>query len=335
MDNKHSIKKNQSAVELPQEWDFLASAYFQRKEFLLHCEKYNPCRQRYYSLYINDQFYTGAIVYTLSLDILTFIGMPSPVKMQVCGVPCSVSAPGIIGDYNYAGHLIHHIHEHEKGFHLTLNLEICPGINNAVTGRTLPSVVLQNTFKDWNIYKESLRSDYRRRFNKIKKTFHGIETRRGTCRNFTFEMYSLYKEVLKRSKGKLETLSFDFFQNLPTAFCLTSYYSENKLTGWYISTTSLPEFYFFLGGIDYKQNPKYQTYFNLLADIIKEGIQKNAAFIELGQTAEIPKMRMGGKLSEKKMIGYHTSKILNVILKKIGGMLEYKSQFTEPDAIKS
>lgn len=329
-----SYKKIESALNFPQEWDSLAISYFQKKEFLLHCEKYNPCKQRYYCLNIDDKFAAGAIVYTLSLDILTFIGLPSPIKVKITGVPCSVSAQGIIGEKQYFTELIKYIQSQEKGFQLTLNIEGNIDIKNIINGRTLPTIWIKNNFKDWNNYKECFRSDYRRRFNKIRKSFLEIEQKRGRCSDFNADMYALYRQVLKKSKGKLETLNKEFFLNLPSAFSLTSYYKNEKIIGWYISTTCIPEYYFFLGGIDYSENKKHNTYFNILAEIVKEGIQKKAGFIDLGQTAEIPKMRLGGKVIEKRMIGFHSSKILNKLLQKVNSILEYKTQFPAANTLK-
>ena len=80
-----------TALDLPNEWDLMSNCHFQKKEFFQYTEKYNPCNQRYYLLFNNNQLVAGACVYTLSIDLLTFINVRSPVKMQVVGIPATVA----------------------------------------------------------------------------------------------------------------------------------------------------------------------------------------------------------------------------------------------------
>ncbi|MBK6538671.1 MAG: hypothetical protein IPG09_13140 [Ignavibacteria bacterium] len=47
---KKIIKRISSTEDLNSKWDSLADCYFQKKEFLTHIHKYNPCCQRYYEL---------------------------------------------------------------------------------------------------------------------------------------------------------------------------------------------------------------------------------------------------------------------------------------------
>jgi hypothetical protein len=142
-------------------------------------------------------------------------------------------------------------------------------------------------------------------------------------------MYNQYHEVLKRSKGKLETLSLSFFQNLPSNFNLISHHKKSHLIGWHITVIYKDKFYFFLGGIDYKVNKQYSTYFNMLIYILKAGIESGATIFDLGQTAEIPKLRLGGEISEKYMLGYHSVYIFRKLLIVGSGFLEYKTRFNE------
>jgi len=91
---------------------------------------------------------------------------------------------------------------------------------------------------------------------------------------------------------------------------------------------------FFLGGIDYGTNSLYNTYFNILSGVLREGIEKNASLIDLGQTAEIPKLRLGGRIGEKVMLGYHSNRLVRNLLKVGKGVLEYSKTFPEHNVIK-
>ena len=130
------------AADLPDEWDVLAVDYFQTREFLSYSETYNPCRQRYYVLSKNGVIVAGAVTYPFIIDLLTFLGIPSPMKMKILGIPCSVSSGGIIGDTKWNNDLVEYLRTHGKGLLLALNLDSELISSNLVTGRTLPTIVL-------------------------------------------------------------------------------------------------------------------------------------------------------------------------------------------------
>lgn len=317
------ITEAHGAAILPELWDRLALEYFQTRSFLEHTEKYNPCKQRYYLLFQKGILITGMVMYTIRLDLLTYLAIPSPFRMNIVGIPCSVSSAGIIGSYAHLPILFSHIKEKEKGFLLVLNLNSKLPVKDFIVGRTLPTVFMEGRFNSWEAYAESLRSDYRRRIKGLSRSFSGIKITRKECAIFDEQMYNLYLGVLKKSKGKLETLSMDFFQKLPSNFQLTTCCSQDEVIGWFITTTYGAKTYFFLGGIDYKQNKLHHTYFNMLFEILREAIEKKASCLDLGQTAEIPKIRMGGKIMEKYMLAYHSNRIIRKLLAAGKRLLEY------------
>jgi hypothetical protein len=328
------IKNISRALDLPENWDYSAVDYFQTREFLNHTEKYNPCNQRYFLLYQDGIFKTGVVVYTLKLDLLTYLNIPSPFRMNIAGIPCSVSASGIVGNQGDLTQMIGHIKTREKGLLLFLNLATEIKEENMISGKTLPTIILTTNFRSWEDYLGTMRADYRRRIRQFSSPFSEIKMKQSACSCFDERMHKLYFEVLKRSKGKLETLSVEFFRNLPLNFSLTAFYNADKLIGWYISSTFKEKLYFFLGGVDYKVNRQYNTYFNILLNVVREGIEKGASIIDLGQTAEIPKLRLGGKLVEKMMAGYHSNQIMRSLMKAGKSLLEYSSAVPETHVFK-
>ena len=312
------------AEQLPDVWDSLAENCFQQRKFLSHVEKHNPCKQRYFISYDNDEAVGAAIIYSLQLDIFTYLKVKSPVKMNIVGVPCSVSSQGIFGKRSGVEALKMYICKVEKGLVVSLNLTEKPTESKNATGKTLPTIILSNYFKDWNDYLTSLRSNYRRRLKQINQENKALRFEKKSCADFTNEMYNQYLEVYKRSSGKLEKLSFDFFRNLPEEFILTVCYLNEAVIGWNIALENNNIYYFFLGGIDYKQNRTYNTYLRLLSRLIRDGIEHKVTLIELGQTAEIAKMRMGGKPETLYMEAFHSNRIFNKLLKMSSPLLEYK-----------
>ncbi|PKP50394.1 MAG: hypothetical protein CVT94_01985 [Bacteroidetes bacterium HGW-Bacteroidetes-11] len=328
------FKRIQESTSLPTEWDALAENYFQQTRFLLHAEKYNPCQQRYYTCTDNGKLISAAIVYSLRLDLLTYINIKSPVKMTIAGIPCSVSSQGIFGDKSAVQALKKHIYNVEKGFVLFLNLEEEPVNGSLASGKTLPTIILKNNFGKWEEYLAALRSNYRRRISLINQDNNDLRFEKKLCSDFTSEMYQQYLEVYKRSKNKLEKLSFDFFKNLPCEFKLTICHNNESIFGWNIALENQDIYYFFFGGIDYKHNKIHNTYLRLLSTIIKDGIEKKSKFIDLGQTAEIPKMRMGGKPRILYMEAHHNNVFLNKLIKTLSSLLEYKRKPENTNAMK-
>lgn len=323
------VLRHPSAKDLPPKWDQLTDYYFQKVKFLCHTEAYNPCRQRYYTLYVEGVLQAGCVVYTLQVDILTYLRLKSPIKMNIIGIPCSVSSSGAFGNAEYIQQLIQYVFEKEKGFILALNLEKSKTNSKYALEKTLPTIMLENRFDSWDDYLSALRYHYRRRLKHFQKKDNNISIKQIQCKQFTDKMYRQYINVYNRSKDKLEKLNCKFFQKLPDKFKLWICEKDNELLGWNITVTDGSYHYFFLGGIEYETNNLYNTYFRLLSNVVKEGIENNVKYIELGQTAEIPKTRLGGICSELFMQAKHSFPPFNALLKIFQKTLGYKRDIPE------
>jgi hypothetical protein len=318
-----------SASTLPDDWDRLARNYFQSREFLLHAETYNPCRQRYYCLNEGGELRAGAVVYELKVDLLTFLSIPSPVRMTIVGVPCSVSVSGVLGDSALIEELLRRIAEREKGLLLCLNLDVEAGDAGMVCARGLPDIVFENRFRSWEEYLSSQRNRYRHRLKRIEHDFEGVQKETVPCSHFDERMYALYRQVHGRSQAKLETLSLDFFKNLPSCFELTAYRHGGDLLGWQISVFRGDRHYFFFGGVDYDMNSRFNTYNNVLIHSLRSGIERGVRSIVMGQTAEMPKMELGGKALELKMAATHSNGLIRTLLRPARTFLAYTSPVPE------
>lgn len=345
------LVKITTATNLPPEWDDLADTYFQKKAFLDHCEKFNPCHQRYYLLFEEGALMAGAIVYTLHIDLFTFSKVKSPVKMQVIGLPVSVASSGIVGEKKGAEQLIQVLLLKEKGLILCVNLNpkfrVTPGISMPI----LPNVEMDLKVATWESYTRNLRSSYRRRMKRILEKFENVSEHTTSCSAFSPEHYQLYLAIMKRTPNKLEIIPEALFRNLPAAFRLTTYsvpssgfYTKNSddsddrdkdvILCWHITCLEDARYYFFFGGINYDHIHRYSSYFNNLLGILKESFEQNCTYLDLGQTAEIPKMRLGGKLIPKQMFLYHRNPLVYWILKKLKYFIGYHKEFPEVNVFK-
>ncbi|MGQ1786639.1 hypothetical protein [Saccharicrinis sp. GN24d3] len=320
---ERSIRRATSVNKLNKYWDDLTSCYFQKKDFLLHLQKYNPCNQRYYELYIDECLKAGAVVYSIKMDLLTFSKFTNQTTVHIIGLPVSVSASGLIGETCEFTYLSEYILKKEKGFILALNLINGFTQDSAINMRTLPSVVFKKNINNWEEYQGLIRSKYRRRLNNILQKFSGVECFVNLCSDYTEEHHELYLQILERTKTKLETLTFDFFRNLPDNFQLTSHYAAGCLLCWNIICFDNNRGFFFFGGLNYELRNKYQAYHNNLISILKSCFTNKCELIDLGQTAEIPKMRLGGEIDERHMFLYHNKKVIMGLLRIFQKQISY------------
>ena len=333
--SKFTVKQVSTAKNLPDAWDTAADVYFQQREFLIHSEQYNPCDLRYYLLYERDTLNAGVIIFTQTINLLTFCkNIPSPIKIHFIGPPASVSCPGTIGSPAGIDRLIRHIYKKERGVILAVNTPPGHYVGKAIPMTYLPTITMRHNFKSWDEYYTALRSDYRRRVNKIILTFEGIRVSQSSCSEFTREMHDLYLAVLNRTKTKLETLSFDFFKHLPPDFILTAFTHNEKILAWNITLKDKDVFYFFFGGHDDTLNGKYNAYLNSLIHMLRRSFDLGAAYIDLGQTAEIAKARMGGEPVEKGMFVYHKSRLLRHLFYMARNLLSYKRHIPAANVFK-
>ncbi|MDA3862572.1 MAG: hypothetical protein PF689_01745 [Deltaproteobacteria bacterium] len=323
------LHKVENPDNISRQWNQLAADYFQTTDFLVHCQQYNYCFQRYYELYSGTHLLAGACVYSLRLDLGTYAGIKSPVKMNIVGIPASVASMGLVGNPKMARKLLNQVIKLEKGFVLALNLDWKPQNPKFITGFTLPNLVVSKKFKDFNAYKNSLRSNYRRRLQQLQSSFGGIRRKESSCKVFGSEHYNQYLQVYNRSDAKLEQLSLQFFSNLGASFRLVSFYQEEQLLGWHIYLAWQDELNFFLGGLDYQFNHKYNTYFNLINDLLQVHAGLSTSRLILGQTAEEPKLRAGSQIIPKYMTLYHRSKLIRFVAGKLAPYLEYNFDFKE------
>jgi hypothetical protein len=332
------IKYIKKAVELSDNWDNTINAYFQSKEFLDYSEKYNPCNQRYYELYIDNEWRAGAVLYTAKVNLLTFTHIPSPITVHFIGLPVSVSSPGLIGNLEDQHLLVGEILKLEKGFIVGVNVDSSFQLNDIFIMNYLPSVMLNHDFSSWDDYMAELRSDYRRRVRKILKLFqnHDIQTHELNCSEMTEEMYQLYLDIHNKTKEKIEKLSYEYFKNLPNnKFRLKVYKYRQEILTWHIYVTDKDTLIFFFGGLNYELNNQFHSYYNNLAEIIREAINRNYKQIDFGQTAEIAKLKFGGQLATKKMFGYHNRFVVRKALRLASKIIEYKLNVPEFRVFKS
>jgi hypothetical protein len=317
------IKRHSSPEQLNARWDNLADFHFQKTEFLNHLHRYNPCAQRYYELYRDNVLVAGTVVYTLKINLLTFVNLPSPFNAQIIGLPVSVATPPMIGESGEFEYFLAELIKIESGLILGVNFREDHLKKIVLNLRTLPTVILESGFTSISCYENSLRHSYRRRIERIREKFSNVRAVTTDCSAFREEHYALYLEIMKKTTTKLETLSMDAFRYLPANFMLTTYYAGTGMLCWHVVCKDTDVLFFFFGGLNYTLRDQYHSYNNNLLGIVSLAIDHHYGIIDFGQTAEIAKTRLGGNLSERRMFAYHRNPLFFFFLRVFKSLFTY------------
>jgi len=287
------------ALDLPEEWDSLADSLLQTRSLLRHYEETNPCRQRYHVLWTEGRPVAGAVVYSITQNLLTFLGnVPSPVHLNVVGLPASVPPGGIVGPPAAAAQLLAEVFAAELGLTVALNLPRGLDVPGTISLRMLPDMILRRSFPDLDAYRNSLRADWRRRMIRSEKRFADVTIHRTSCAAFTSRHHRLYLDVLAHASERLETLSPAFFRGLPPPLELVSCCQGGKLLCWRIVLAERDRLIFVLGA--------------------------GAREIDLGQTAEDAQARLGALPAETCMLLHHPNRLVDLPLRIASPLIAYR-----------
>jgi hypothetical protein len=77
-----------------------------------------------------------------------------------------------------------------------------------------------------------------------------------------------------------------------------------------------------------------KLYLAKLLDVVRCGVESGASSIDLGQSAAIPKMRLGGRPHEKIMLAYHHRVVPRLMLRVGMGALSYRKQYPDTSVFK-
>jgi len=323
------LHRHDAVDSLPGTWDSLASAAWQQRWFLAHAHATNPCAQRYYTWNEGGACVAGAIVYELPIDLLTYFPVKLPFalapRLRVCGVPASVSCSGLLGAPDRAGRLLAALGTVEAGLFVALNLD--PSLPVPATfssGPTLPTVAMELPWRTLEQYEAALRADYRRRFRKIRARFADCRLETTSCDAYTPEHHSQYLAVLAKSEARLETLPEAFFRALPAdAFELTTIRRDGRMLGWIVLLVRDGRSVFFMGGMPEDQDREPELYFFLTTCVLERALVRGVGHLDLGQTAEIPKLRLGGRLGPRLMAVHHPHATVRLLLAAAAPLLTY------------
>jgi len=308
--NNESVAEYFSIKDVPRErTDGLIS--HEDRQLLALMEKINPCHQRYY-LGKNALL----ITYRQKIDLLSFLSWGRlGYTLRIVGFPISIVKKGYYGDPREVQAMIRSL----KGFTLVLN----GGKDLKLPrGYTLSSFKLSIPDQSFDNYLSRMRSPYRYRLNKALKKRSLYRVRKIPKEAFNEGHYQLYKDVYQRSEAPLECLPLEFFKEMPGEILVFEEkehksWQDGRLLGFLFLSYQQDTLNFLFGGFAEADVAKYDLYFGMLTEMVKVAIDKGLKYLELGQTAEESKAKLGAMEQRKYLYLSHKNSLVNKIIPRI------------------
>jgi hypothetical protein len=296
--------------ELPAAWDdMLKENIFLNRKSLMNLAILNSCHQTYH---MDEENRIAFVAYKINISLFTFSkNLSLKVPIDIIGVPMSVSECGYFAEDEEARlKMVSHIKSLE-GFQVILNAEDDLSLPQ---GTNLPKCKINVEWSTMEEYLSRLRSNYRYRVKKAIKRFAGIEIEeiRNNC-SFDQDMYELYEEVYNNSNTRLEKLDISFFKNYPSK--IFKFTLQGKPVAFIQLVENKDELIFLFSGFKHELNKKYDLYFNMLLKVLEYGIEKGFKYINLGQTSEETKLKLGAQQYKKLMYVHHNNPLINFFIK--------------------
>ncbi len=172
-----------------------------------------------------------------------------------------------------------------------------------VRGESLPMNHFAPQCGSFEGFCDSLRSHYRYKIRRSQRKFERAGCRvehwsaREALDRYTEEVHGLYRSVVDRAEVKLEYLPRAFFAELarlfPDEIRFTAVRKEGRIVAfaWGLSSSTRHQNLFI--GLDYPLNAEADLYFNLMAADLAFAIAQGARDVQVGQTADEFKSRLG------------------------------------------
>ena len=313
------------ARQLPDEWDVICEHnYALKKDFLHYMELTNPCSQRYY-LFRDQNQKIDSIFMTFKKkkhNLSMFAKFNFYVDVTMIYVPLSIANCALILGENTKSEVEKAIKK-IKGCKLILNLKEDIGFKNVSFGLTCSNIIFDLKWTSFDDYIASLRSNYRHRYKKaLTKGADITYTLLNDNSSFDDHLYSLYEQVFNSSRIQVEKLPKAFFQGDISRIIVAK--KDERSIAFIQMIENNEELVFAFVGIDYQVNQEYDLYINMLLKMVEYAIDNGFKRIDLGQTADEAKLKLGGHYQTLYAIVHHTNVFLNLFIKLTAKTIEYK-----------
>ena len=190
---------------------------------------------------------------------------------------------------------------------------------------SLPMNLFPTKFTNFNHYYQSLRSNYRKHIKKSRKKIEKsrliikyIQGKESVLSHYQNKEHLLYQSVIEKSKTQLEILPKSFFDEIANQFpeevSMVVALRNNNIVGYIFCLRINTIFYALFCGFEQSLNRHTDLYFNLAYGVIKNALNAQVSHIELGQTADYFKARLGAYQIPLKLSVKSPIRIINILI---------------------
>lgn len=287
-------------------------------------EETNPCGQEYFVV-----FDSIVVTYRLRLNLLTFMKRSLKADARIIGLPISLSRSGVISHDEASGRkAVLEVIKEEKGLTVALNTDY----RMSGSSLTLSNFVFLNRFRDFEEYLMAMRSSYRRNLLGVIEEGKGLVFRKIETSGFSNLHHRLYMSVVERSEYPLETLPIEFFRSYDSEVVEVRDKGGRLLAVLILKGHEDTLTFMFCG---FRREEGASLYHNLLVYVIRKGIEEGYQRIDMGQTSEAAKLRLGCTEETKHMLVHHGNPVADTFLRLVSGRFSYRRYKVEHRVFRS
>lgn len=312
-----------NAQALPAEWDLLAGDnYALQRSFLTILERTQPCGQRYHLFYTTDgKLDSIVLTFQTRMNLMQYTRFRWMENATLVHVPFSVTRPGqVIGAATRSE--VEAFIRSIRGYRIVMNWRDEAGFAGLATGPMSPQLSLTLRWPDFDSYWRSLRSPYRRRAQLAMRKGKDLQFRiLADNKKFNSRLYQLYRHVNFKSRIRIETLSQAYFQEIPARIVVCSWNGHD--IGFLQLIENHQELVWAFVGYDPEFNQRFDVYHNMLLYMVRYAICQGFQVLEMGQTAEDAKLKLGARYTPLKILVGHSHPILDWCMRHMLPWLSY------------
>ena len=182
---------------------------------------------------------------------------------------------------------------------------------------------ISKAWLDFNTYKSSLKTKYRKRINNIYKRSKSLEIRlldSSYIESNKDQIQQLFDNVTKKASFKGTVFNVETLYSLINrykTFNLYGYFIDNNLLAFSSEFSHVDKLYSYFVGIDYSCNKKYSLYERILCETISNAIKLKKHHLVFGRTANEFKSNFGASPKKSYVYILVANKYLRFILNRI------------------
>ena len=282
------------AVDLPDAWDAVAAGNFAlQRRFLRQLEGCTSTEKRYH-LFHDDGGRLDSIICEQSIDrfnLTQYTPIDWRVRARLLHVPLSVARPGLVVGDRTRGQVEDFVRS-LPGFTIILNWPGDEGFTDMAAGTMSPQLRLRVRWTDFDAYLESLRSGYRHRLRKALRKGRELRFRiLQDNREFDERLYGFYRRINERARVRVETLGIEWFRSSLGRIIVCEHRGVSQ--GFIQLVENGRELVWTFVGYAEETNTEYDVYQNLLVALVRHAIENRFETVDMGQTAEEAKLKLG------------------------------------------